>query len=86
MRALPSGRVSEIAALRKKWLRVSDLKWGPITCRTLQTRSVWKVTRVYSITVTIILRDSHTDNQPEAWCRDKGSEELKSSDSSVSTH
>jgi hypothetical protein len=32
IRALPSGRVSEIATIRKKWSRVSDLKWGAITC------------------------------------------------------
>jgi hypothetical protein len=65
---------------------VSDLKWGPITCRIVQTRSVWKVNRVYSVTATVTQRDSHTDNQPQAWCRDEGSGELKASDSSVSTH
>jgi hypothetical protein len=52
-------------------------------CRTVQIRLVWKVTRVYSFTVKIIKRDSHKDNHLEAWCRDKRSEELKASDSSV---
>jgi hypothetical protein len=34
------------------------------------TRSLRKITNVHDIPVTVTQKDSHRDNQPEAWCRD----------------
>jgi hypothetical protein len=35
---------------------MSDLKWGPITCKNVQTRYVWKISNVYEVTVTVTER------------------------------
>jgi hypothetical protein len=71
--SLPSAGEVAIAARRTKLSRVSDVRRGPITCRTVHTRSVWKVTNAHVVTVTFTQRDSHKDKQPEAWCRDNTS-------------
>jgi hypothetical protein len=50
---LPSTGELAIAALRTVLSRVSDMRRGPITCETVHTRSIWKVTNAYVVTVTI---------------------------------
>jgi hypothetical protein len=44
----------------------------------------WKV--AYGHVVAVTERVNHIDNQHEVLCRDEGSEELKPSDSSLSSH
>jgi hypothetical protein len=50
----------------------------------MHTRLEWKVTHVRSVAVIVTQKDGHEDNHPKAWCRDKGSGELKPSDNFVS--